>query len=345
MTDKVMSKSVLNLSINDSPESLYTKLNIPSLKYVHLDHSHIDNSGKSIIQLAYEYQDIKNKLIILTNLGFLTYVLRDGVSSFVHVQEIRNLWVPVKDGRYSCDPNNIVYEYNDASVHLNKKLLVIFSQIPLDPYSPSLNRYFARNFSTIEKYIGKDVAILRIADLGGITGAFYLNTIGLPQNEKNIQKLISRIALDNGITNENIVLYGTSKGGTAAFYHGLQCGYKSVIVDPILNDHYYITKCKDLHLIENVFPEDKFSIFNKLLEDFRCNINKMALITSENSEQFNYILEVVKPYKNLFLFLNNVNPDIKKHPEVGPNSLHAITALINMAFIGVKHHSGASNFV
>ena len=340
-----MSNSVLNISIEDSLQSFRLKLNNENLKYVHLDHSKRSSSEKNIIELAYENIDAKNKLVLLSNAGFLTYVLREGVSSFVHINEVKKLWIPVKEGRYSCNKNNIVYEYKEAEVTINKKLLVVFSQIPIEPYSASLSRYFARNFSTIEKYVGKDVAILRIADLGGITGAFYLNTNALPDNEKNIQSLISDISHDNKIRHDNVVLYGTSKGGTAALYHGLKCGYRVVTVDPILDDHFYVSKLKDLHLIENIFPVDKLTLFKSLFNEYRNNINRISLITSENSEQYSYILNVVKPYLNEFLLLNNVNKIIKNHPEVGPNSLHAITALINMAFIGVSANHGVYEFV
>ncbi len=340
-----MSNSVLNITLEEPLESFRLKLNNENLKYVHLDHSKSDSSGKNVIELAYENIDAKNKLVMLSNAGFMTYVLREGISSLVHINEVKKLWIPVKEGLYSCNKNNIVYEYKEAEITINKKLLVVFSQIPLKPFSSSLNRYFARNFSTIEKYIGKDVAILRIADLGGVTGAFYLNTNALPNNEKNIQSLISDIAYDNKITHDNVVLYGTSKGGTAALYHGLKCGYRIVAVDPILDDHYYISKLKDLHLIENIFPIDKLTLFKSLLNECGSNIRKLSLITSENSEQYQYILNILKPYLNDFLLLNNINKAINNHPEVGPNSLHAITALINMAFIGVSTNRGVYDFV
>lgn len=118
--------------------------------------------------------------------------------------------------------------------------------MPIEPYSASLYRYFAKNFSTIDKYIGKNVSILRVADIGGITGSFYLNTNALPTNADKIKSLILEVIEQCQIKSDDVVLYGCSKGGTAAVYHGLTNNYKIVAVDPILNDEHYINNKNDL---------------------------------------------------------------------------------------------------
>ncbi|HHU8995023.1 TPA: XcbB/CpsF family capsular polysaccharide biosynthesis protein, partial [Escherichia coli] len=137
--------------------------------------------------------------------------------------------------------------------------------MPIEPYSASLYRYFAKNFSTIDKYVGKNVSILRVADIGGITGSFYLNTNALPTNADKIKSLILEVIEQCQIKSDDVVLYGCSKGGTAAVYHGLTNNYKIVAVDPILNDEHYVNNKNDLHLIEGVFPQPKEELFKKVI--------------------------------------------------------------------------------
>lgn len=329
-----MSSTVLNINNSISIDELKLKIEKNNIKYIHYDHSVIGNDN--IILLSRKNSALKEKLILMSNYGFMTYVLRGGISSLVHLSEIKNLWIPVKNKTLEINDDNIVFEYHDAEIKSNKKLLVIFSQIPLEPHSASLSRYFSRSFSTVEKYIGKNTAILRIADLGGITGAFYLNTKAQPRNEELINKLIINISEKNKIKKCDIVLYGASKGGTAAFYHSLNYGMKSVCVDPILDDHYYTDVIDDFHLVNGIFPNTKKEKFSKLIEEKKHDVPDIKMIISENSEQYVYIKTIIEPIKNKILVINSTNSSIKKHPDVGPNTIHAITALLNASLIGLK---------
>lgn len=58
-----MSNSVLNITLEEPLESFRLKLNNENLKYVHLDHSKSDSSGKNVIELAYENIDVKISLL------------------------------------------------------------------------------------------------------------------------------------------------------------------------------------------------------------------------------------------------------------------------------------------
>ncbi|MBU9829620.1 XcbB/CpsF family capsular polysaccharide biosynthesis protein [Rahnella sp. FC061912-K] len=330
-----MSSFVLNINADISIEELDEILASGIYRYIHIDHSSLTVNQENIINLARKNLDIWRKLVSLTNHGFFTYVLREGVSSFVNISELQKLWIPLKEKKYSISDKGIVYEYVNSEHNIDKKMLVIFSQIPLDPHSSSLNRYFSRSFSTLEKYVGKNVSILRIADIGGITGAFYLNTIGLPNNENNIQSLIKNIASNNNIDEENIVLYGASKGGTAAMYHGLSCKFKVVAVDPIFDDEFYLSEHNDLHMINGIFPDTKKNKFSMLLNDKINELPDIKVITSKNSEQFPYIENFLRPIIPYITLLNCINPMIKKHPDVGPYTIHATTALINASLINL----------
>ncbi len=209
-------------------------------KYIHFEIIGKGDSCKNLIEFSYHDYNLKKQLIALTNAGFMSYVHRGNVTSLVHFDEIKNLWIPVKEKKFSINSDGIVYTLQRAACKINEKLLIVFSQMPIEPYSASLYRYFAKNFSTIDKYIGKNVSILRVADIGGITGSFYLNTNALPTNADKIKSLILEVIEQCQIKSDDVVLYGCSKGGTAAVYHGLTNNYKIVAVDPILNDEHYI---------------------------------------------------------------------------------------------------------
>ena len=338
-----MHSSVLHIDNAQSLEQIKTAIIRNDYKYIHFSIGESEN----IIETARHNDDVKQKLILLSNAGFHVYVHRGNTSSLVHYKEIKNLWIPVKDNTYSISSDNIVYFFKRASCKINEKLLVVFSQMPLKPYAASLHRYFAKNFSTIDKYVGNNVSILRVADVGGITGAFYLNTICVPDNVERIIRLLSYIRNECCIKHEDVVLYGCSKGGTASLYYGLAEGFNLISVDPILNDDYYVSHKKDLHLIEGIFPEKKHVLFNNVIQSYLEKNNDLSIniITSQNSEQYPYIMDIINPILNFSTVANSCNSNIKTHPDVGPNSIHMITSMINMALSGVKLSKGLFDFI
>ena len=84
--------------------------------------------------------------------------------------------------------DGLVYSLTPPQIDINPNLLVIFSSISGKMYQPFLHRYFEQNFKSINKHISPNTAILRIADIGGVTGAYYLNT-----NFYKIMRLIFKI--------------------------------------------------------------------------------------------------------------------------------------------------------
>jgi hypothetical protein len=334
-----MSSSVININHDIAHDKLDILLSAQNIKYVHVNHKDAGFPEKNIIEISKNNQIIKNLLVKLTNYGFMTYVLRDGVSSLVHYSSVKNLWLPVKNKEFSVSANNIVYVYEDAEISLNKHLVVMFYPIAPNPNSASLNRYFPSNFTTLKNYISKSFSILRIADLGGISGAFYMNTEHLANNEKNIQSLIKEITERYGIAKENVVLYGASKGGTGALYHSLIGGYASISVDPILDDEHYLANLNDLHNVSGVFPEDKSQKFSCVLHADNIT-SSTTIITSSRSEQYKYIIPRVDSIRDRIQILNNINPKILTHPDVAPNSIHAILATLNMFSFGIRATPG-----
>ncbi|MDZ6890053.1 hypothetical protein U4Y41_23820, partial [Escherichia coli] len=120
-----------------------------------------------------------------------------------------------------------------------------------------------------------------------------------------------------------------------------------VAVDPILNDEHYINNKNDLHLIEGVFPQPKEELFKKVIDDYLINYkgNMSYFIVSQNSEQYKYIMDIINPIITYSTVANSINDKIKSHPDVGPQSIHMIVAMINMALSGIKLSNGIYDFV
>lgn len=309
------------------------------VKYLHVDHSSINKENANIILLARENKAVKEKLKYFTNRGFLTYARRDKVSSLVHVNELKNLWIPVKNGDFLVNEDGLVYTYTPPlDGRKVERLLVVFSSIAATPSTSSLMRYFEHNFKSIQKYIPQDAGVLRIADIGSVVGGYYMNTNYLINNENNIQNLIKTISQKEGIEKKNIVLYGVSKGGSGALLHSLIGGYKSVCVDPIVADFYYEKFMNDAHFTIGTFPESKEQRFSRLVKLSNTEVirDTISIVTSRNSPQFSIIHKTLgdKFMQAVSVFISK-NKNIKDHPDVGPNTIHATVMMINMAFYGL----------
>lgn len=321
--------------------------NNPDCKFVHYQHALPLKNAENLITHSRNDVESYEKLITLTNNGFYLYMTKeDNISSFVHHSELPKLWQPVSKGEYIYDENGVVYSLTLPEKGLEvRNLLVVFSSMNGPIYMSSLMRLFTQNFSSLAKYISPDTAILRIADLGGVVGSYYMNSHYLSNNEDNIQKLISSIK--DRLSPQKVVLYGASKGGTAALLYSLYCNYDAVIVDPILSDDHYLNKYNDLHFTKNIFPITKEEKFAQILKNhsWQDDVSRI-LISSVNSPQFSYVNDILlDEYGEYFSVFNNLNSMIKDHPDVAPNSLHMVTGLLNMVINDVSLQKGYQEFI
>ena len=213
--------------------------------------------------------------------------------------------------------------------------------------APGLMRYFEQNFASVSKYVPHDTAILRIADLGGICGAFYLDTTFLPNNAENIQIAINRVRNELNLGTDSVVLYGASKGGTGALYHAVKGHYRCVAVDPIVADEHYITSYGDLHFTETgAFPRSKENVFTELVSELDnlpspLAATRWSVILSDRSPQHKYLSRtLVDRTDRLFSFFESRHPAIKDHPDVGPNTVNTATALMNFHLYSIPVTTG-----
>ncbi|EFC3903162.1 TPA: hypothetical protein HGS13_26510, partial [Escherichia coli] len=96
-----------------------------------------------------------------------------------------------------------------------------------------------------------------------------------------------------------------------------------------------------------VFPQPKEELFKKVIDDYLINYkgNMSYFIVSQNSEQYKYIMDIINPIITYSTVANSINDKIKSHPDVGPQSIHMIVAMINMALSGIKLSNGIYDFV
>lgn len=323
---------VLKIDYNYSKEKLEEiLLSNPKVEFIHYKHKEKLLIGQNIITESRKNKEEKEILFCLANNGFYHYMVREDRqhSSFVHHKTLPVLWKDIVEKKFIYNEDGLVYSLEKPIIKA-KKLLVLFSSINGPMYQSSLLRMYAHNFTKIGNFIDKDTQIMRIADIGGITGAYYMNTKYLPDNIRNIQKLISNIK--DEVEADKIVLLGASKGGTGAILHGILGNYDFVSVDPILSDHFYLMNYDDSHFIKDIFLKSKEEVFKSVFSHRLKDISdkNQCIITSKNSQQYHYIKSLLldKYSKNISLFFN-VDPKIKSHPDVSPKSLFKTTELVN----------------
>ncbi|AIY00861.1 hypothetical protein ART_1262 [Arthrobacter sp. PAMC 25486] len=251
------------------------------------------------------------------------------------------------------DKNGVVYTLQAPQVATDSpKLLVVFSSIHETMYTASLMRYFTQNFASIQKYVAPETIVLRIADVGGIIGSFYLNNKYDPNNANSIQSLISSIVAKYSIKHESVVLYGGSKGATGALYHGLVGQYGVVAVEPIVNDEHYYATYDDLHFTKNTcFDRKKETEFLSVIDAFRkrvepCDRTRIAIVYSQRSPQRTYIEKhAIVPLAQYIRVYNSEHPNIKDHPDVARNAIPITLASINTLLYNLSLDVGSQTII
>ena len=165
-------------------------------------------------------------------------------------------------------------------------------------------------------------------DLNCSHGSHYIDTINNSEMENQIKHSIEEVRNQLLLDKKDVVLYGASKGGTGALYHGLKLGYSFLAVDPIISISEY--NKTDAHFLKDLRVEDLTDILNYYI-DKKSSCEKY-IIASENVT-FNY--SKVKGLKNEELTILNMKDNhIKTHPDVSLNSIPEQLAILNKLLRG-----------
>lgn len=339
-----MKNNILWLTLQAQPDEIDSMVadNDGLPRYFRVDTSSAGQPDTDMMKLSLKSRTAKDLLLTLTNLGYSLYYNTTDESRFVRHDRIVHHWPAVKDGTFKASEEGIVHQFEAPSSGNVERLVVIMSPINS---KPRLIRYFRPSFATLMKYVPRNTAILRIADVGGVKGAFYLNTSFLPDNSTRIQNLIRSTIDRHGIDSRNVVLFGASKGGTGALFHGLTGDLKFVAVDPILSDAWYIENENDYHFTTGgVFPRTKQEVFTDLISqvesDLRTASRGSVIVTSSRSPQYTYTGEIVHPIKDRLTIFNSDNPEIVKHPDVAPKTIYSQVLAINSLLVDLPLPKG-----
>lgn len=341
-----MNENILWLTLESLPHDIDSMVadNDGLPRYFRIDTCLSERPEHDLMKLALKNARAKTLLLKLTNLGFSLYYNTDNESRFIRHDRIVHHWPAVKDGTFTPSDEGIVHQIEYPESGKTERLVVILSPINS---KPRLIRYFRPSFATLLKYVPPNTAILRIADVGGVKGAFYLDTTFLPDNSSRVARLIQSTVDATGVDRANVVLFGASKGGTGAFYHGLNGGWKFVAVDPIVSDTWYEQNESDYHFTTGgIFPRSKQEVFTQLIDQVEQTQPDVAfdsaLVTSSRSPQYTFTSEIIRPIAHRLSIFDSGNSDIVKHPDVAPKTIYAQVMAINTLLLGFPLPKGES---
>ncbi len=336
------SPTVVNVAVIENPRTDSVVLEALDANrhanFLHLRREDI-STERNLVTIGVRDSETHAMVKTLASRGYLHYMAREGESRFVHQRRLPTLWKAVIDGELSVSSEGAYYSLQLPPEVEPRKLLVLFSSIYAPPTSASLWRYMARNYQHVASSIPDDTAILRIADVGGVLGAFYLDTIAAPNNSAAVSRLIEQSIQELGISRSSTVLLGPSKGGTGATFHGLSLGLPFVAVDPILDDTHYEQEMSDAHFTGfPVFPAAKQTTFGNLfahvLETYSSGEPRGIFVTSPRSAQYPIVIDAARALSGIVSVLTANSPRIKSHPDVARVALGPTLSLVNSLLCG-----------
>lgn len=341
-----MKHNIIWMPLGTTPERLSALVeeNDGLPRYFRVDTSSVQKPDENLMKLALRDSAAKQLLMHLTTLGFFLYYNTTDESRLIRHDRVVHHWPAVKEGTFSASDSGIVFQLEEPESGQFDGLVVVFSPINS---KPRLSRYFWPSFPKLQKFLAPNTAVLRIADVGGVKGAFYLDTTAAPDNSQRVNEFIAATAREHDVPQEKIVLYGASKGGTGAAYHGLAAGWKFVAVDPIVSDEWYEEHERDYHFTSgSVFPRPKQDVFSELVNEVSCSRRtsdqRSVIVTSSRSPQFTYINRLLGPLFGELAVFDSSNPAIKTHPDVARQTIYIQVMALNALLTGVPMPAGIS---
>ncbi|PRA06934.1 hypothetical protein CQ019_06180 [Arthrobacter sp. MYb229] len=319
---------------------------LSNIDYIQVEHGVFSDEESNLIQISMKNPEIKRLVSTLAVNGFHAYEASGTRTKFVRQDEIPSLWHKVRSGEYKVSEDGLIHTLESDASSPPESLLVIFSSMA-DVYNKSsLMRYFEQNFKSASKHVPQTTAILRIADVGGVVGGFYMPTVYDPDAASKVSRLIGKTISQLNVASSRTVLYGASKGGTGALYHGLISGLKCISVDPVINDDYYERRYSDSHWTsESIFIQRKQAAFDGLLDRTTGGLNprseNLVVVSSPGSPLWPSISEYctrIDPLRVQLLISNS--PNITDHPHVSQQTLRTVVGLINTGLAGIEIPAG-----
>lgn len=279
---------------------------------------------------------------LLSN-DFMFYFHKGTKSYFIKRKLIQKIWQR-KDLKQFKD---LFYTLEKPTEKKQNKLsplrmIVVFSSMGLQEtyYNPNIGvRCFIKNFPTIQNSIVKNTMVMRIMDLNLSHGSHYINTDNYPDFEDQVQGVIQQVIENYDIKKDDVVLYGSSKGGTGALYHSLLGDYNCLCVDPIISLAEYNEIEGDSHYLKGLRKES-------ILEDILVLDNKKfqysKKIIGSPIVPFNY--KLFSQLKNTKIkILDIFDENINVHSDISPNCISEQIMIINNFYIESENYKKRVN--
>ncbi|WP_444925270.1 XcbB/CpsF family capsular polysaccharide biosynthesis protein [Microbulbifer sp. TRSA002] len=335
---KIFRNSKRKIKLNNADIDKPINIDFSQVSTIDIDRSEVGCESERLHNLygfARRNQNVKNLVVNLTNNGFYLTGSKDGVSTFNKFVDASSFstFINRENLKYH---RSVFYTLEEPLIKSNRsRMLIVFSSVADKAYNSDIaTRNFFLNYKSIQKYLPSNTYILRIADVGGVVGSFYLNNNFNNQVENDIQSLIAEVLDNYNVYKEDVVLYGASKGGTGSLYHAMLGQFKCVSVDPIITGAYHFNQHRDSHFVSGVFPEKKVDKFLSQLEAGKLSQN-LNIIYSDHSPIFEEVESVFHRYKSTANFFNYSHPKIKSHADVSRYSMNLLMLLINNLFYDI----------
>ena len=193
----------------------------------------------------------------------------------------------------------------------------------------ALSRFNPHLFDNFTRSLIKDTVVIRIADVNGVRGGFYVNSCNYSTYEDDLSEFLENMINTYDVDRMNVILHGTSKGGVGALFYGGKHKLKSVSVDPVLDGEWVIKNQNNNHFVDG----------------FRNYINLVPVIneflSNNNSETYvigNHYVEntwkILKKLKGVEL-IDIDDQTVSTHQKISPNCVPEWLMLINKLLLSL----------
>ncbi|MDO8149356.1 XcbB/CpsF family capsular polysaccharide biosynthesis protein [Isoptericola sp. b515] len=315
------------------------------VKVVTVKHGSLANGEENLVRIAYKNHAARHLVYQLAAQGFHMYRADKNETRFVLDSHIPDFWHKVKDGDLQHGDEGLIHTVEPPRSQVRaESMVVVFSSMATPYDKPSILRYMDSNYRSLPKHVPDSTAILRIADVDGVVGGFYLDTHRNPDRTAQVTRLVERVAGELGVPADRIITYGPSKGGTAALYYAARNGWRAVSVDPVLDDTFYESTYDDLHWTAGpLFVHRKRDLFHHLGGQVAPHPGgaHLTVITSPNSPQYPYTAEILQSYPPAALQVVRTNhPEVTEHAHVSPRTLSIAASMMTLYAIGAQVSPG-----
>lgn len=294
---------------------------------------------RNLIKMAWSDEKVNDFLTYLSNLDF---ILDGNIGDTFRFIKRNSFWRPDLREYLAHSGNNVYYADDlDPVRHRTgeiKHIVFFFCGMPGPDGLNSLNaeeRMFPHLFHNFTRSLTKDTLVVRIADVNGVRGGFYVNTNNYQSQEDDISEFIDFMMNKYQVNANNVVLHGTSKGATGALFYAAKHDLNCVVVDPVLDARDAIMNLHNNHFMRgfrierNLVPEiNRFSRHGKK--------KRVSYVLGNH-----YVKEtwsVLTTLKGVFL-IDIDDKTVTKHPQISPNCVPEWLALINIILFKFHNES------